>query len=72
MEKNSAKDILYREMEEMWKDPEFFEQQKKLFEAELAFWMKFMDPVFSDEEITSLREKLGDDVPNGMIHYLDF
>ena len=59
-------------MEEMWKDESFVEPQKKLFEAELAFRMKFMEPVFSDEEMTSLREKLGNDAPNGMIHYLDF
>ena len=72
MEKNSARDILYREMEEMWNDESFVEQQKKLFEAELVFQMKFMEPVFSDEEMTSLKEKLGDNVPNGEIHYLDF
>ena len=43
MEKNSARDILYREMEELWKDEGFVEQQKKLFEAELTFQMQYLE-----------------------------
>ena len=72
MEKNSARDILYREMEEMWKDESFVEQQKKMFEAELAYQMKFMEPAFSDEEMTFLREKLGDNAPKEEICFFDF